>query len=1427
MKKLLLNRKSLKLAFLWMLFFANVGWSQTVFQETFGTTAVTAANNYAGGTSTPTINYITNTSGYSAVGLDASNNGFLNFMPNTGTGANRVSVVGVLPTGSGLNGVMHSNTNLVTWTVNMKSSRLSTNAFSSSTGYPANKYFDAVVLCATNGNLISNMSSPGTGYAIVVQKSSNNSVSGKASINLIKFSNGIGDVVNEASVVTRLIESPELAQIPSATTPNNLSVKVTYNSSIDLWELSYREDAGTIFVDAATGSLTLGGTATDVPTTSSMTNFGYVVGLQSSTNVAGSYQYDNFKIALSPLPAYTAPPVVERRQSLNSSLNPTVANLVATGTNLKWYTTLTGGSQLADTTPLSYTNYYVSQTVNSTESTRVGTQVFVGDTALKTLPLYENFGAYNVADKLILMNNGVSTAVATNNGVGLGSWSIIPSSNITDDVTIAVSPAWATSILPASTGNAITFAGSGIDPELHFTTTTSGSLYSSFVFTATDATSALVASTTTDPNYSTPIGFYSFISQSINSGSGAVSTSYASSVMIRKNIGTGKFNLGLSKSSSPSECVWSPTEYDFGSEHVIVISYENIGDANALNQVSNLWVDPTTTTQTAATLSQNNPATSISKDHLDGIKLVQASSASTPLIVMDEIRVADNWGQAIGGASTFVALPVVESRQAFNSNTNPTVANLVAVGTDLKWYNSFIGGTPLADSTPLNYANYYVSQTVNGSESPRVGTQVFVGDIALKTLPLYENFGAYNVADKLILMNNGVSTAVATNNGVGLGSWSIIPSSNITDDVTIAVSPAWATSILPASTGNAITFAGSGIDPELHFTPTTSGSLYSSFVFNVADASTIVASTTTNPNYSTPTGFYSFLSESINSGSGSVSTEYSSSIMFRKNIATGKFNLGLSKSSSATECVWSPTEYDFGSEHVIVISYENIGVTNTLNQISNLWIDPTTTAQPAATLSQNNPATPVSRTHIDRIKIAQASSSSTPLLVIDEIRVANNWGEAIGGASTFAVLPTVESRQAFNSNTNPTVADLVATGTNLQWYTASTGGSALVSTTPLTYDKYYVSQTNNGIESNRVGTEVFVGDTALKTLPFYESFGDYHVLDKLILMNNNSSALLATNNGVGLGSWSITPSSNITDDVTIVDSPLWDILPAATGNAISFVGSGIDPELRFTSTTSGSLYSSFVFKATDTSSIVASTTDPNYSTPTGFYSFLSENVDSVSGLVTTSYASDVMFRKNMVTGKFNLGLSKSNSGTECVWSPTEYDFNNQHVIVISYENIADADTLNQVSNLWIDPMTNSQPATLSQNNPTTPVGRDNLGGIKLVQASSSSTPLFVIDEIRVGTNFADAYLEYILGTNNVMNVSEFKMYPNPVSNGKLFITSSTDLEKQVTIYNTLGQQVLQTKTITEAINVSNLSKGTYFVKITEEGNSVTKKLIVQ
>jgi len=651
MKKLLLNYKSINYAFLLLFASANTISGQTVVQETFGTTAVPIASNYNGATSTPSVSYLTNVAGYTSVDLNGSD-GFLNFMPNTTTGANRISVIGSIPTGTGFVGALHSNTNMITWNFNMKASRMATNIFSSSTGYPSNKYFNGVILCSTTGTVISNGTGPGSGYAIILQKSINNVTSGKASIYLVKFSNGIGDVAGEASVVTKLIESPELAQIPtSITTSNNLSIKVTYNPTVDVWELYYREDpivpTPIAFVDPSSGNFTLGGTVTDIPTTTPMTSYGFVAGLQSSTSTANSYQFDNFKISLSTPPAYTTPPTIANRQIFNSSTNPTVGSLVATGSNIKWYSTLTGGTAIAPVTPLTYATYYGSQTVNNVESTRIATQAFVGETGLRTLPLYESFANYNIGDKLIQMNNGASAAILENPGTGLGSWSITPSTNITDDVLILASPTWTNAVLPAAAGNAITMVGSGVDPELKFTNTTTGKLFSSFLFNVVDAPVAIVASTT-NPNYSTPTGFYSFSSDSVDPVTSLVTTNYAADVMFRKNITTGKYNLGLSKSNNGDECVWSSTEFDFNTQHLVVIGYENIGDAIAINQVASLWIDPASATQPTATLTQSAPTTSVTRDHLDRIKILQASSASTPTLIIDEIRVANNWGQALG-----------------------------------------------------------------------------------------------------------------------------------------------------------------------------------------------------------------------------------------------------------------------------------------------------------------------------------------------------------------------------------------------------------------------------------------------------------------------------------------------------------------------------------------------------------------------------------------------------------------------------------------------------------------------------------------------------------------------------------------------------------------------------------------------------------
>lgn len=75
-------------------------------------------------------------------------------------------------------------------------------------------------------------------------------------------------------------------------------------------------------------------------------------------------------------------------------------------------------------------------------------------------------------------------------------------------------------------------------------------------------------------------------------------------------------------------------------------------------------------------------------------------------------------------------------------------------------------------------------------------------------------------------------------------------------------------------------------------------------------------------------------------------------------------------------------------------------------------------------------------------------------------------------------------------------------------------------------------------------------------------------------------------------------------------------------------------------------------------------------------------------------------------------------------------------------------------------------------------------------------------------------------------IDGLKVYPNPVSNGTFFINSDSDATKEVLVYDVLGKQVVKTST-SNAVNVSNLRSGVYIVKITEEGKTATRKLVIK
>jgi hypothetical protein len=76
-------------------------------------------------------------------------------------------------------------------------------------------------------------------------------------------------------------------------------------------------------------------------------------------------------------------------------------------------------------------------------------------------------------------------------------------------------------------------------------------------------------------------------------------------------------------------------------------------------------------------------------------------------------------------------------------------------------------------------------------------------------------------------------------------------------------------------------------------------------------------------------------------------------------------------------------------------------------------------------------------------------------------------------------------------------------------------------------------------------------------------------------------------------------------------------------------------------------------------------------------------------------------------------------------------------------------------------------------------------------------------------------------------IEGLNLYPNPVSNGKVYITSKNDLDKEIIIFDVLGKKVLQTTISSKELGVSNLSPGVYIIKINEGEATATRKLIVK
>jgi hypothetical protein len=77
------------------------------------------------------------------------------------------------------------------------------------------------------------------------------------------------------------------------------------------------------------------------------------------------------------------------------------------------------------------------------------------------------------------------------------------------------------------------------------------------------------------------------------------------------------------------------------------------------------------------------------------------------------------------------------------------------------------------------------------------------------------------------------------------------------------------------------------------------------------------------------------------------------------------------------------------------------------------------------------------------------------------------------------------------------------------------------------------------------------------------------------------------------------------------------------------------------------------------------------------------------------------------------------------------------------------------------------------------------------------------------------------------SIEGLSLYPNPVTNGRVYISTKNDAEKEIIVFDILGKKVLQTHLSSRELNVSELVPGVYIIKISEENATATRKLIIR
>jgi hypothetical protein len=509
---------------------------------------------------------------------------------------------------------------------------------------------------------------------------------------------------------------------------------------------------------------------------------------------------------------------------------------------------------------------------------------------------------------------------------------------------------------------------------------------------------------------------------------------------------------------------------------------------------------------------------------------------------------------------------------------------------------------------------------------------------------------------------------------------------------------------------------------------------------------------------------------------GTAPSTFAARIYVKPSTTTGKINFGISNSSTASFAT-TPTDFDLNTTYLIIVKYDVSAA-----GAASIWVKSTgVPATEAAAGTPEHTTTGGGTASIGGVFLRQYAATQN--ITVDEIKVFTTWFGAAACSLTLNAETAVCDATTLNIDTY--TATIPFTGGNTGSYNLSVNAGTISGDNPSTTAEGNIIITNipEGTNvtltvSGACGLTKTVTAPECKpvnTLPFTDSFpytvgGSLNAEQKWSLVNTGVNIAIAS------GSLSY---AGIT----------------SSGNSITFVGAGGESRTLFTSTNTDSLFASFIVTASDLANV---TTDL---TSTYFALFT-----DAAGASTNAR---LWIRKNGT--QYQYGLGTGASATD--WDPTLYNAGDIQYVVLRY------DFADNALSLYINPTIGGSASPTLSVTPATAFA--NLGGFMFRQEANNATPTIIADELRIATT-----ANFTLGTTQ-NQISGLKVYPNPVTNGTLFIETAANAEKTVAIFDVLGKQVFNTTTADNTINISGLNAGVYVVRITEEGKTASTKLVIK